>query len=219
MKLLKTLLATAVAVSAVPAMAYEAGDIMVKVGAVQVTPKDGNADTSPVTTIKVGAPDKSELDIDSDTQLGLTLTYMVTPKIGVEVLAATPFEHTAEIDGGGADGAEILTTKHLPPTVSAQYYFMDSASPIQPYVGLGVNHTFFFDEDDTGVINSKGLKPSWGLAYSLGVNYDINEDWLINAAVWKMDIDTEVKGGDADGLEVEIDPTVLFVGVGYKFGL
>jgi outer membrane protein len=213
MKLLKTLLATAVAVSAVPAMAYEAGDIMVKVGAVQVTPKDGNADTSPVTK------DSSELDIDSDTQLGLTLTYMVTPKIGVEVLAATPFEHSAEVDGGALDGKELLTAKHLPPTVSAQYYFMDAASPIQPYVGLGVNHTFFFDEDDKGVINSKGLKPSWGLAYSLGVNYDINEDWLLNAAVWKIDIDSEVKGGAADGLEVEIDPTVLFVGVGYKFGL
>lgn len=219
MKLLKTLLATAVAVSAVPAMAYEAGDIMVKVGAVQVTPKDGNADTSAATTALAKQPDKSELDIDSDTQLGLTLTYMVTPKIGVEVLAATPFEHTAEIDGGALDGTEILTTKHLPPTVSAQYYFMDAASPIQPYVGLGVNHTFFFDEKDDAKLGSKGLKTSWGLAYSLGVNYDINEDWLINAAVWKMDIDTEVKGGKVDGLEVEIDPTVLFVGVGYKFGL
>ena len=212
MKLLKTLLATAVAVSAVPAMAYEAGDIMVKVGAVQVTPKDGNADTSAVVP-------GSELDVQSDTQLGLTATYMVTNRLGVEVLAATPFEHEVEGDGGAIDGAKIATTKHLPPTVSAQYYFLDPASPVQVYAGLGVNHTFFFDEKDDAKLGTKGLKTSWGLAYSLGVNYDINEDWLINAAVWKMDIDTEIKGGAADGVEVEIDPTVLFVGVGYKFGL
>jgi len=210
MKLLKTLLATAVAVSALPAMAYEAGDIMVKVGAVTVMAKDGNADTSALVP-------GSELDVQDDTQLGLTLTYMVTNRVGVEVLAATPFEHEVEGDGGAIDGATIATVKHLPPTVSAQYYFLEPTSPLQVYAGLGVNHTFFFDEEDDADLGTKGLESSWGLAYSLGVNYDINEEWLVNAAVWKMDIDTEIKGGAADGVEVEIDPTVFLVSAGYKF--
>ena len=217
MKLLKTLLATAVAVSAVPAMAYEAGDIIVKAGAVTVTPKDGTADTSGVTTLLAGSADSSELDIVSKTQLGITAVYMVTPKIGVELLAATPFEHTAEIDGGALDDTEIVKTKHLPPTISAQYYFLDSASPLQAYAGVGINHTFFFDEEDSANLGIDGLESSWGMAYSVGVDYLVHENWLVNAALWKMDIDTKVKGSAADGLEVEIDPTVFFIGAGYKF--
>ena len=213
MKLMKTLIAGAVSMAflpAVPAFAYEAGDIIVKAGVINVIPKDGNADTSAL------VPD-SELDIDSNIQLGLTGVYMVNQYLGVELLAATPFEHTAEVDGGAIDGADVLTTKHLPPTLSAQYYPMGADSAIQPYVGLGVNYTFFFDEEDDAGLGSNGLKPSFGLAYSAGVDYMVNDKWLVNASVWKVDIDTEVKGGAADGLDVEIDPVAFMVACGYKF--
>jgi outer membrane protein len=210
MNFLKTLLATAVVVSAVPAMAYEAGDIMVKAGAVTVSPKNDNADSGAVVA-------GSKLDVQDNTQLGLTLVYMVTPQVGVEVLGATPFEHEVKGDGGAIDGAVIAKTKHLPPTVSVQYYPLSADSVVQPYVGLGINYTFFFDEKDTAGLGTKGLKPSIGLAYSVGVNYDINDKFLLNAALWKMDIDTEIRGGAADGLKVEIDPTVFFIGAGYKF--
>ena len=210
MKLLKTLLASAVAVSAMPALAYEAGDIIVKAGYINVIPKDNNADASAV------VPD-TDLDVQNDAGLGLTGIYMFTPNIGLEVLAATPFEHEVEADGGALDGATIATTKHLPPTVSVQYYPMGADSKIQPYVGLGINHTFFFDEDDDAGIGTSSLKPSWGLSYSAGVDYLVDEHWLANVALWKMDIDTEIRGGAADGLEVEIDPLVVMVGAGYKF--
>ncbi len=190
MKLFKTLLVSAVAVSAMPALAYEAGDIIVKAGIVNVNPKEDSG----IDGVTVG----------DDTQLGLTLTYMVAPQVGVEVLAATPFKH-----GVYAGGDRIATTKHLPPTVSAQYYLMDPASKLQPYVGLGVNHTFFFDED--GVDH---LGKSWGLSYSAGLNYDLGDNLLANAAVWKIDIDSELNGS---GTDVEIDPLVFMVGAGMKF--
>ena len=59
MKLLKTLLASAVAVAAMPALAYEAGDIIVKAGVVNVSPKSDSADTSAVSTLVLGAADRS----------------------------------------------------------------------------------------------------------------------------------------------------------------
>ncbi|MCA6062771.1 OmpW/AlkL family protein [Thalassolituus marinus] len=217
MKLMKTLLASAVALSAMPALAYEAGDIIVKAGLVNVAPKDNSADTSAVTSLVLAKADNSSMEIDSNVQLGITGVYMVTNNFGVEVLAATPFEHTASVKGGDLDGTDLVTVKHLPPTVSAQYYPMDAASKLQPYIGLGLNHTFFFDEKDEAGLGIKGLKPSWGLTYSAGVDYMIDDKWLVNAAVWKMDIDTEVKGSAADGMEVEIDPLVVMVGAGMKF--
>lgn len=196
MKLLKTLLASAVAVAAMPALAYEAGDIIVKAGVVNVNPKEDNID--------VGG---AYAQIGDDTQLGVTATYMVMPQVGVEVLAATPFSHDVKLNGN-----KIADTKHLPPTVSAQYYLLDPASKLQPYVGLGVNHTFFFDESD-----DLKLKKSWGLSYSAGLNYDIDDQFMANVAVWKMDIDSELSSNGNKVADVEIDPLVFMVGAGMKF--
>ena len=208
-KFVTTVIASAVAFASVPAMAYEAGDIQIKAGVISVMPKDDNADTSALVA-------DSNLTITSDTQLGLTATYMVTPNIGLELLAATPFTHTVEGDGA-LDGVDVMEVSHLPPTVSAQFYPMSADSKIQPYVGLGVNYTFFFDESDEADLGSRSLKPSFGLAYSAGVDYMVDDKWLVNASVWKVDIDTEVRGGAAEGLEVEIDPLAVMIACGYRF--
>lgn len=207
MKLVTTLLATSIAVlGSSQVMAYEAGDIMIKAGVINVAPKNDNLKISGVGTVEV----------KDDTQLGLTGTYMVTPHVGIEVLAATPFKHTVELDGN-----KIGTTKQLPPTVSVQYYPMDSNSALQPYVGAGLNMTFFFDE--AGAVKGNSLGPlgdSFGLSVSAGVNYDIDEHFMANIGVWYMDIDSELEGSNSalgKDYDVEIDPIVIMVGAGYKF--
>ncbi|OUS40980.1 hypothetical protein A9R00_03255 [Oleispira antarctica] len=195
MKLVSTLLATSIAVlGSSQVMAYEAGDIMIKAGVIHVAPKDDSG--------------FGDIKVESDTQLGLTGTYMVTPQVGIELLAATPFKHSIELDG-----ERLGTTQQLPPTISAQYYPMDSASAWQPYIGAGLNMTFFFDEK--GAADSLGpLSDSFGLSVSAGLNYDIDDNFLANVGVWYMDIDTELEGIEED---VEIDPLVVMAGVGYKF--
>jgi outer membrane protein len=197
MKLVSTLLATSIAVlGSSQVMAYEAGDIMVKAGVIHVAPKDDSG--------------FGDVKVKSDTQLGLTGTYMVTPKIGIELLAATPFKHSIEVDGD-----RIATTKQLPPTLSAQYYPMDSASAFQPYIGAGLNMTLFFDEAGAVKGDAAGpLSDSFGLSVSAGINYDIDDKLMANVGVWYMDIDTELKAADET---VEIDPIVVMAGVGYKF--
>lgn len=207
MKLVSTLLATSIAVlGSSQVMAYEAGDIMIKAGVIHVAPKDDNA-----TIAGVG-----EVQVKSDTQLGLTGTYMVTPQVGIELLAATPFKHSVELDG-----ERIGTTKQLPPTISAQYYPMGGASPWQPYVSAGLNMTLFFDE--AGAVKGDSLGPlsdSFGLSLSAGLNYDIDDKFIANVAVWYLDIDTELEGSKAalgKSYEVEIDPIVVMAGIGYKF--
>lgn len=193
MKLMKTLIAGAISLAVIPAMAYEAGDIMVKAGVINVSPKsDSGVDG---------------VEVKDDTQLAIALTYMVTDKVGVEVLGATPFEHDIEVNGTKAG-----STKHLPPTVSAQYYPLEASSAIQPYVGLGINHTFFFDEELGGA--DLHLGKSWGLAYSAGCDYNFDDKLMAGIAIYKMDIDAEI--GDS-GTDVEIDPTAIMITGGYKF--
>ncbi|MCO4759351.1 MAG: outer membrane beta-barrel protein, partial [Oceanospirillaceae bacterium] len=125
-------------------------------------------------------------------------------------LAATPFKHNIT-----ANGAKIGDTKQLPPTLSLQYYPMDTQSALQPYVGVGVNYTTFFSEEST--LGNLKLDDSWGLAAQAGVDYAVSDNVVLNAAVWYIDIDSDASLNGADIGTVEIDPWVYMVGVGYKY--
>mgnify|MGYP000098921191 CR=1 FL=1 len=194
------------------AFAHEAGEFFIRAGSATVRPTEGAGGT-------LGS--LGGFDVSNNTQLGLTFTYMATDNIGVELLAATPFRHKI----GTAATGDIATVHHLPPTLMAQWYFGDSSSKLRPYVGVGVNYTTFFDEsvNDTGKktgISDLSLKDSWGAAGQVGMDYLINRDWLINASVWYMDIDTDVRfkaGGQQQSINTRLDPWVFMFSAGYRF--
>lgn len=221
---INTVLAGGLLLGAVGATAHEAGDFIVRAGAAQVDPND---DSDALAVNGVVLPG-TEAEVDDDTQLGLTFTYMLTNHIGIELLAATPFDHDLEADLGGLK-VDAGSAKHLPPTVSLQYFPMDSASKFQPYVGVGVNYTKFFDEDvDSELEATLGLTggdleidDSWGWSAQVGFDYEIDEHWLINASIWYIDLETEAKFKFDQPVvietDVDIDPMVYMIAVGYKF--
>lgn len=217
----------ALAVAAPMAQAFEAGDIIVRAGAATVDPHEDSSD------IWVGALNTdvagTKATLDSDTQLGLNFAYMVTNNIGIELLAATPFNHDVGVKGmpgpfAGLNG-QLGELKHLPPTLSAVYYPLDSKSAFQPYVGLGINYTWFFDTELTGEAEDKGfsgldMDDSWGLAYQVGMDYMLSDNLLLNAQMRYIDIDTTGTtsfGGREVEVDVDVDPFVYMVGLGYKF--
>lgn len=83
-------------------LAHEAGDVVVRAGIANVTP---DVDDS---NVAGGALD---LDVDSNAQIGLTATYFVTPTVGVQLLAATPFKH--DIQQAGLKSARPATCHRL----------------------------------------------------------------------------------------------------------
>lgn len=199
-----------------PLYAYEAGDIILRGGAATVDPREESSLTIG------GSPVSGGLGLNSDTQLGITGTYMLTERFGIELLAATPFEHDIELNANGATVGEV---KHLPPTINAQYYFMPSSSPLQVFAGAGVNYTWTLDEDLNSTGRAAGLSGldidnSVGLSAEIGLDYAIDERWLVNATVWYIDLSVDVSA-DAGNSRVEddldIDPFVYMVGIGYRF--
>ena len=206
-------LAAAVMASAPAVQAYEAGDFIGRVGAVTVAP---DASSDPITNLGTDA----RVDVDNNTQLGLTLSYMLTDQLALGVLAATPFSHDIKGDGDLAGLGKLAETKQLPPTITLQYFPMPSGSKLQPYVGAGVNYTVFFDEQTAGALAGTDIKldDSFGLAAEVGLDYMITENIGVNAAVWWIDIDTEAKIEAVNQtVDVEIDPLVYMVGLSYKF--
>ncbi len=204
------LIAAALLSTGFTASAHQAGDIIVRAGGVVVAPNESSEDVAGF----------GEFNISSNTQLGLNFGYMLTDNIGIELLAATPFSHDVSLKGVG----KIAETKHLPPTLVAQYYFGSADSKLRPYIGAGVNFTNFFDSEFTndldGALTDLSLSNSWGLAAQAGIDYQVNKNWLVNASVWYAKINTDVNfklAGQAVSIETDIDPWVYMVSVGYTF--
>ncbi|MET0379057.1 MAG: OmpW family outer membrane protein [Spongiibacteraceae bacterium] len=213
-------------VAAGSAFAYEPSDWIVRAGYASVDPRDDSSDLNVNGTGLAG----TGVGVGSGTALGITVSYMFTPHWGVELLAATPFEHDLTTKGLGGlgvpDGTRLGSIEQLPPTLSVQYYFAPADSVWQPYVGLGINYTTFFSEDLSAAAKSKlgasdlQLDDSWGLAGEVGLDWAINEQWLLNVSVWHADIDTDASLNTALGkvkTTVNIDPWVYMVAAGYKF--
>jgi outer membrane protein len=215
-------------------MAHDKGDVVVRGGLVTVAP---TGDSGPVSGIPDGVRN-ARVEVENNTQVSLTAVYMFTDRLGLEVLAATPFSHGI-VGKGDLDGVDVGKTKHLPPTLSLQYYFGDRTSWLKPYVGLGLNYTWFFSEKVDGqlvdtlntlpTVSRLGgvasadmeLKNSLGLAAQVGADVHLKDRWYLNAALWYMNIDTTAKLttnlGTAHEVDVDIDPFVFNLSLAYKF--
>ena len=105
------------------------------------------------------------------------------------------------------------------------YYPLDNKSAFQPYVGLGVNYTKFFDESVSSSAKQDGftslnIKDSWGWAAQVGADYMLTDSLMLNGQIRYIDIDTTAYASHAGGrakVNVDVKPWVYMVGLGYKF--
>ncbi len=64
------------------------------------------------------------------------------------------------------------------------------------------------------------MKDSWGLAAQVGMDYMLTDNIMLNAQVRYIDIDTTgttYSGDTKIKVDVDVDPFVYMVGLGYKF--
>lgn len=198
----RTLLVAALAVGSI-ANAH-AQDWFVRAGASVVDPTNDNG------TLAGGA---LNTDIKRQTALGFTFGYHYTPNWAVELLASTPFEHSVQLNGDTA-----LDFKHLPPTLSLQYYFLPE-SRVNPFLGLGLNYTLTFDEKERGALagTKVSIGDSFGIATQAGLVFKIADQWDVVADVRWIDIDASVKVNGTKVGTTNVDPLIFGLHLGYRF--
>lgn len=181
------------------AAAFEPGDWLIRAGASYVAPASDNHET---------------VSVESATSATFNVSYMMTDCWALELLAAYPFKHDLELQ----DGTKIGSTKQLPPTLSLQYHFRPSET-LQPYLGIGLNFTSFFDEKTTGPIAGTDLNlgDSWGLEGELGLDIMLNDKVFLNMDVRYIDIDTKAELDGVSLGKVKIDPWVYSANIGFRF--
>ncbi len=162
----------------------------------------------------------ADLSIDNSVVPELDISYFFNKNIAVElVLGVTPHDIKGKAD---LDGVDIGNAWLLPPTLLLQYHF-DAGRGIKPYVGAGVNYTVFFNEDagTPGVVNSLDLDNSFGWALQAGVDIHLEGNWFLNVDVKKLWLNTDATVQTTLGrfdTNVDIDPWMIGVGIGYRFG-
>lgn len=214
--------------AAAPAMAYEAGDWLVRGRVININPNDDSGQLY----LSAGGSDYvaggKGVEVDSDTVPELDITYMMTKNWGLELILGYS-EHTVKGEKNWNALGDVIDSKVLPPTLTLQYHFLPDNN-IRPYVGAGINYTYFFDEEVAGnVLDVPGAKveldSSWGLALQAGVDVALNQDWFVNFDVKYIDIDTEAHFSDVIApnsgikarINADIDPIVWGIGIGRRF--
>ena len=217
---------TGLSVTTLPALAHQTDDMLVRIGATTVAPQDNSSNM-----FLAGGDLGFGVSVDNNTQLGLNFAYFITDRWNIEVLAATPFSHEVSVNTNPLGLGKLADVKHLPPTVTANYYFADTSSKLQPYAGVGLNYTVFFDENLTAENQEIGfsdlkLDNSFGFAGQIGADYQLDNGWFINGSVRYIAIDTKatftlnnptLAANNASGsVSVDIDPIVYTLSIGMK---
>ena len=161
------------------------------------------------------------LNISNTVVPEVDITYFVTKNFAFELIAGTT-PHSIKGRGALAGVGKVGNTWLLPPTLTAQYHFYVNDT-IKPYVGAGINYTFFLDEKAKGVFTGFDVKNSFGLALQAGVDIMLDKHWGINIDVKKLFLEpkyrayTPALGGVVATGKAKLNPWLIGAGVTYKF--
>ncbi|APD06710.1 outer membrane protein [Flavobacteriaceae bacterium UJ101] len=209
----------------------QAGDLLIRLRATGIIP---NVSSS------IGVIG-GEAEVDNAFIPELDFTYFITNRFAAELILGTS-QH--DVNTKGSDISPIVASatnvdidlgdvRLLPPTLSFQYHHPVLKGKIKPYVGVGINYTFFYDADQGPVVADIDYDNAFGYAFQGGVDIFGSDKYFINLDVKKMFLNTDVTvnasnldPNNALGLQqtlsnikadVDLDPWIVSFGIGRKF--
>ncbi|MFG1294682.1 MULTISPECIES: OmpW/AlkL family protein [Xanthobacter] len=195
-----------------PAVEEALSPWMIRIRALWVKPENGGVVTGdPFADLSYSDSVIPELDI----------TYFFTKNIAAELILGTT---RSTITGQGSLSSlnDIAKVWILPPTLTLQYHFTDFG-PFKPYIGAGVNYTFFYNQDvKNSAFSSIDVNDAWGFALQAGFDWMFDKHWGVNVDVKKIfmepDFVLQVAGSGATVTgRADLNPWLIGGGVTYRF--
>ena len=153
--------------------------------------------------------------VDDDTVPELDIRYFITDTLAIEAIFGTT-EHNVSAKSTALGDVNLGTIKVLPPTFTLQYHFQTEGN-FKPYIGAGVNYTFFYD-GNPGQFDSVKYKDEIGLALNIGFDFILSENNFFNIDIKKYDLPTDVSiNGGVATADVDLDPLAISIGYGWRF--
>ncbi|HEM7874444.1 TPA: OmpW family protein [Burkholderia contaminans] len=219
--------------------AQTAGSITTSVGWLHIAPQ---GDATPLTVQSVGGVTVNQqmtgtgAHASSTDTMGITTEYYVTDNLGVAILLGMPLKVNLIGDGTLQKYGTLGTTRPMPPAIELRYHLFAAASKFRPYLGIGVNYTWFtqvratnsqFISDSFGPGGSARatLSASWNPVFEIGANYALTKHWSVGTSVNYMPVKTHLTlyGQTATGTPVvststlRLNPLSVFLNVAYTF--
>ncbi len=183
----------------------QAGDFVIRARGIAMVP-DESTSSNQLTT--------GGGELNDDYVPEVDFSYFITDNIALELIAATT-EHDLDWKNPDVDLGSVML---LPPTLTLQYHFMPKER-FSPYLGAGINYTFFYDEKP-GAAQSISYDNGFGYALQAGFDYAISGPWSLNVDVKKIFLNTTITTNVGSGpinVDADLDPWVFGIGVGYRF--
>lgn len=153
--------------------------------------------------------------VDDDTVPELDIRYFITDTIAIEAIFGTT-EHKVSAKNTALGDVNLGTIKVLPPTFTLQYHFK-TESKFKPYVGAGINYTFFYD-GNPGQFESVKYKDEIGIALNIGFDFVLSDNNFFNIDIKKYDLPTDVNiNNGVATADVDLDPLAISIGYGWRF--
>jgi outer membrane protein len=189
-----------------PPVGEQAGTVMVRLRAIGVIPEP-NSEIDIIgghlSVTKTAAP---EID----------LSYFFTDHFAAEVIAGST-RHEVKAEGTALGNLDLGSSWVLPPTVTLQYHFFPHEQFI-PYVGAGLNVTFFYDTNPAlPTVKKFYLGTGFGPAIQAGFDYNFTGHWFLNVDVKQIFEHNNPVVNHVVKASLWLDPTVVGVGIGYRF--
>ncbi|HLY55311.1 MAG TPA: OmpW family outer membrane protein [Stellaceae bacterium] len=144
-------------------------------------------------------------------------TYFFTPNLAAELIAGVT-QHDVKARGTAIGDVSLGSVWLLPPTLTLQYHYR-AMPTLDLYAGAGINYTFFLGPSlpSGGPVTSIAYDNNIGGAIQAGLDYAISDRWVLNLDVKQLLLNTTVHVNGAIKADVDLNPALVGVGVGYRF--
>jgi len=157
----------------------------------------------------------------------LSSQFDVELTVGYPPLVKTLGVGPARVGAVPYNGIAVASARWIAPSLLLEYRFLSENSPWQPFIGVGVNYTTFYDRDTTAAGNAAfggptrlSLTASVGPAATVGVGYHVSGAWHVYASYAIAQVKSDLTAYTA-GIErtthISFGPQVLIFSVGYSF--
>jgi len=141
------------------------------------------------------------------------VSYFFTPNLAVEAtILGLPDKFYIKSVAGLLP---IGTITELSPMVTVQYHFTQ-LDRLKPYVGVGLNYTRILSTNLLWGLSDIS-RHSFGGIVQAGVDIPVDKNIYLNLDVKKLWVRNKVYLGDTKQGTLKMDPTLVSVGMGYRF--
>ncbi|WP_321930495.1 OmpW/AlkL family protein [Paraburkholderia guartelaensis] len=227
------------AVIAGNAHAQASGTTTIGAGWLHIMPQGESGLTNVVSAgglpVNQDVPDTGTHASNSDAA-NFSIEYHITDNIGVALLMGTPFTSQLVGDRSLSQFGVIGETRPLAPILEARYHLFSADRKFRPFVGVGVNYTWFANTHLTnnsfiaasfgpGSSASASLSPSWNPVAEIGATYSFARHWLVGASLIYMPLsttltthaDTAVGSEIVTKTRIRVNPLITLFNIAYTF--